>query len=462
MVKHFRQASDTPFCTEPLFSIVGKTGTSHESNDILHGKLSTQDLNISKSTAGFLQELRQPDHLHHKYADIIPSLAEFSLSWQVQKERTPSCPPRHFAHIMAAVQDTTLADRFRQLEIMPLLMAHSPKSWRTCHNVLIEKKPGVYTVDKLRPIVLFDVVANHAYKHLGRCMMSLAEAHGIIAPEQAGSRKLFQASYVALNKMLTYDISRQLRKPMALCSSDAKSCYDRIVHSVASLSIQRTTLPKPPIVCVFTTIQKMKRYIRTTFGVSSDYFGGDRDFELFAIPIQTICQGNGAGPQIWALVSTPVLNLMRTEGYGFAFRCVLTNKQLAFVGYAFVDDADIGISHPKMSSPTTIAAEMQSAVTTWQEGLYATGGAPDKSVDWASWLNHCHLRPDLAILAYSTRIHKTLSYPLAVTCLNEDQCHRIQSHALRSALQKARVGRDFPNVSVFGPVKYHGKFPRSI
>jgi hypothetical protein len=182
--------------------------------------------------------------------------------------------------------------------MIPLMSALAPKSWRISHNVLIEKKAEVHLVDKLRPIVLFDVVANHAFKHLGRAMMSLAEAHAIVAPEQEGSRKVFQASYVALNKQLTYDLSRQLKHPMTLCSNDAKSCYDRIVLSVASLSIQRTTLPKPPLVCMFTTIQKMEQYIRTIFGVSTEYFGGDRDFDVFAIHMQSICQGNGAGSQI--------------------------------------------------------------------------------------------------------------------------------------------------------------------
>ena len=52
-------------------------------------------------------------------------------------------------------------------------------------------------------------------------------------------------------------------------------------------------------------------------------------------------QGNGAGPQIWAVVSTPVLNMLRKEGYGAFFEASISGEKLTFVGYAFVDDTDL-------------------------------------------------------------------------------------------------------------------------
>jgi hypothetical protein len=220
---------------------------------------------------------------------------------------------------------------------------------------------------------------------------------------------------------------------------------------------------------------------------------------------------------------------MRSEGYGFSFRCVLTDNRLHFVGKAFVDNADIGISHPDLQKPFMIADTMQNALTTWQEGLTATGGAlapkkpfwylvhcewkaghwsyasinscpsqinvkdwngnlqvlerldidvarrslgvyialngqwntqvsmlREKSVEWAGRMKASTLSPYLAMLAYSTRIHKKLSYLLAVTCLTEAQCKIIQSPALGLALTKAKIGRDFPNACVFGQEHHHG------
>ena len=114
----------------------------------------------------------------------------------------------------------------------------------------------------------------------------------------------------SLNKRLTYDIIRQKKRPGALCSNDAKSCYDRIVHSVASLAMQRVGAPVEPIICMFTSIQNLQHRIRTVFGDSEVGFSG----ALYVVPIQGVGQGNGAGPQIWAVVSTPVLNMLRSLG----------------------------------------------------------------------------------------------------------------------------------------------------
>ena len=59
------------------------------------------------------------------------------------------------------------------------------------------------------------------------------------------------------------------RKPMVLCRNDAKSCYDRIVHYIASLALQRSDMPRVPIVSMFQTIQGEEHHMITSFGDSS-------------------------------------------------------------------------------------------------------------------------------------------------------------------------------------------------
>jgi hypothetical protein len=59
-----------------------------------------------------------------------------------------------------------------------------------------------------------------------------------------------------------------------MCSNDAKSCYDRITHSVTSLCMRRMGVEEPPIVCMFTTIQNLEHYNRTAYGVSELSFTG--------------------------------------------------------------------------------------------------------------------------------------------------------------------------------------------
>jgi hypothetical protein len=77
-----------------------------------------------------------------------------------------------------------------------------------------------------------------------------AERNKRVAPEQYGSRKFYTAINQGLNKRLTFDVWRQKKQRGALCSTDAMSCYDRIVHLAAALAMRRAGhLHKRSIAC---------------------------------------------------------------------------------------------------------------------------------------------------------------------------------------------------------------------
>jgi hypothetical protein len=119
-------------------------------------------------------------------------------------------------------------------------------------DVMILEKAGLTALSNLRTIVLFHPDCNYAFKHVGREMMMLAEKAGSLAPEQYGSRKRRQAINLAVNKTLVNDILRQLKRPEGVCSNDAKSCYDLIGHTQASMTMQRQGVPKAAVDCIFT------------------------------------------------------------------------------------------------------------------------------------------------------------------------------------------------------------------
>jgi hypothetical protein len=109
---------------------------------------------------------------------------------------------------------------------------------------MLLKKSGVTDLSGLCTIVLFPVDCNFAFKHVGRSMMRVAEKTKSLAQEQYGSRKRHKAIDLAVNKALTFDILRQLKRTGVICSNNAKSCYDLIGHSPAALSMQRVGVPK--------------------------------------------------------------------------------------------------------------------------------------------------------------------------------------------------------------------------
>jgi Reverse transcriptase (RNA-dependent DNA polymerase) len=315
------------------------------------------------------------------------SIDDFKAGWDKAKERTVSSPfGLSFTNYKSHAMNTDLTKIDFHLASIPFRTGASPSHWQQCMNAWILKKPNEYRVSKMRTILLFDASFNQNNKWTGRAAMShseylqhrrVSDIRQPLAPEQYGSRKGHQAVDQWLNKRLTFDLSWILHKPMALCSNDAKSYYDRVVHSVASLCLQRIGCPKPVVITMFETIQNLRHHVRSQYGDSDLFYQAHQS----TAPIQGLGQGNGAGPTIWALISTPVLNMLRTHGFGIKITSCISGDYLHFVGYSFVDDTDL-VEFP--DEPTTaiqVAQDMQAAIDAWEAGIRATGGTivPEKS-----------------------------------------------------------------------------------
>ena len=133
-------------------------------------------------------------------------------------------------------------------------------------------------------------------------------------------------------------------------------------------------VPARPIGSMFTTLQGMTHYVRTVYGDSQISF--QRNDQKQRVPIQGVGQDNGAGPQIWAVVSSPVLEMLWKSGCMCNFRTALTGEDVKFVGYAFVDDTDkVVTSSNPLATYKDVAELLQRAADTWEGGIRATGGA---------------------------------------------------------------------------------------
>jgi hypothetical protein len=99
--------------------------------------------------------------------------------------------------------------------------------------------------------------------------------------------------------------------------------------------------------------------VRTGFGDSKAHYGG----KVWLVPIHGIGKGNGADPAIWAVVSTPLLNVLREKGLGGEIICPISCEYFRFVGYAFVDNTDI-IQSMLTENPGTALQKIQEAIDT--------------------------------------------------------------------------------------------------
>jgi hypothetical protein len=72
------------------------------------------------------------------------------------------------------------------------------------------------------------------------------------------------------------------------------------------------------------TLQNMRHTIRTAFGDSELSYGG----EAWILPLQGFYQGNGAGLAIWLIVSSNLLNIMRTLHFGAYYKAAISGEVL--------------------------------------------------------------------------------------------------------------------------------------
>jgi hypothetical protein len=366
----FNQSRDTAFMIPPLSNVVDPMGMNEFSNEILAGTATVPE-EADIFARKLIEQLKRPDGVTQM--DIGLHVEEYRDGWRKVRENTASgMSGIHFGHFKTHEKDLLLATLDAVLAQIPFELGFSPKRWRQGVEVMLLKLSGNFNVEKMRAILLFEADFNFNNKRWGRILMWYAEAQKLLAEEQFGSRKKLAAIDHCINKRITFDILRQNKQPGVLCSNDAKGCYDRIVHSVASICLQRLGMPTGPLRSMFTTLQNMDHFVRSSFGISEQSFNAK---DVNEVAIQGIGQGNGAGPQIWAAVSTVLLNVLRAEELGSVFSTPISRSTFQFAGYAFVDDTDLVTTGGTMTDINKAIQQMQAALTTWEGCLRASGGA---------------------------------------------------------------------------------------
>ena len=99
------------------------------------------------------------------------------------KERTAS-RALHFGHFKACCKNELATMVNYILAEVPFRSSYSPLRWRNATDVMILKKSGLYNVEKLRTIVLYEADFNHNNKFLGKSMMQFAVPKNLIVKEQ--------------------------------------------------------------------------------------------------------------------------------------------------------------------------------------------------------------------------------------------------------------------------------------
>ena len=361
-IERFTQAKGAPTMQEDQINLLGWQADTNTAQQILDRTLST-DPNIHPAIIDMIPYLTTPKAI--KDSDSINESItneEFIRRWQRSREYTSTgLSGMHFGHFQASCNDADLCFMDRWMAETSLKTGYPLCRWKQGIDVMIPKKSGSNRVDKLRTIVLMEPDFNFLNKLIGKRIMEMAEKAGTLAPEQFGSRKKKSAIIHAINKQITTDIIRQDKRDFCVVILDAKGCYDRITAMYAAFAMRRQGATKAMVNIIFETIKDMKHSIRTSFGDSEETY--KQTNERF----HGILQGNGAGPTIWALISSTLLDRLRSKGMGVVIP-TSTGYQLQIPAFAFVDDTDL-LQELDIKTPTP-----QEAVTEWNDGLQTTGG----------------------------------------------------------------------------------------
>ena len=149
--------------------------------------------------------------------------------------------------------------------------------------------------------------------------------------------------------------------------------------------MQVNGIPGAAAKCSVETIAKMKHSIRTVFGDSGTYYGGEKWKDDGGLFPHGNGQGNGDGPALWAAISSPLLKILRDQGFGIEFLSAISAEILVLAAFGFVDDMDYIETGKPGESCDELLHRTQQGMDLWESLLRTTGGAivvePGKT-DW--------------------------------------------------------------------------------
>ena len=83
-------------------------------------------------------------------------------------------------------------------------------------------------------------------------------------------------------------------------------------------------------------IEEMKFFLQTVYGDLKDFSGS-----TIEVKTQVLCQGNGAAPAVWCVISITILRCHKRKGYGAKFLAPISLVKSDLEEILFVDDTDL-------------------------------------------------------------------------------------------------------------------------
>ncbi len=279
------------------------------------------------------------------YSEITLRDDNFCFYWGRFKEKTSSSISGMHAGHYKMVACSAVITNFLSRKITLIARGRCPPDrWGHGLQVMLEKVAEAALVDKLWAILLMEANFNYMNRWVfGHKAINKMYAIGYI-PEDQYSQKESTAEDPSMDNCLTMDLSRQLQHPLATMSADVDKCYDHINHIIMSVLLLAIVGTIGNVIAMLHPIQTMKFFQRTAQGDSTTFMGG-RGHDN---PLQGLCQGNGAAPACWLMLSLVLMHCYKRQGFGLRIMSPISGAIIYFLREIYIDNMDLIITRPKM------------------------------------------------------------------------------------------------------------------
>ncbi len=131
-------------------------------------------------------------------------------------------------------------------------------------------------------------------------------------------------------------------------------------------------------------------------------------------PLQGLCQGNGAGPVCWLMLSSVLMHCYEHQGFGLRIISHISGAIIDFLGEIYVNNMDLIITRLEFTTEKETQEGLQRAAWAWASGLNATGGAinPGKAAGYTQGTNgQMAVGPTRDNWTYQWRYHCQMDCP---------------------------------------------------
>jgi ribonuclease HI len=389
--KRFRQYQETPFGADVRRKRLGLDCTSADVQALLNSSYDHDLDGLTVEAQTWLKQLQKkpfaakPDGL----ISTVIEVDEWIAGWSKMRESTASAPGGHYGHyktaaVIAKLDEKhedyfpDLAETYAIMTSFPLKWGFAPKRWCSCIDAILEKIPGRPIIEKLRIIMLYEADFNFVLKLIwGKRLVRHAESNLALGSDNHGSRPGRKCTDALLEKLLIYENARLTRTSLITVDNDAKSCYDRIIKTLAMTACMAVGLPLAAAMMHNLTHHSMKHRIKSRHGLFRAYFGTDDD------ALEGSGQGSGGSPGIWLIYSVSLLAAFCNFSPGMKLLSPYdTLLMVSILAVFFVDDGMLGRNDATdefpCPLPDLIVAAEESAQS-WERLLFASGGALELS-----------------------------------------------------------------------------------